>query len=734
MARNDILCELFEDIEIPERLKPENIAFMLKQAQSAQTKINKRQPIIKDKKIDIKVSGGSKPTESIKTHRTGFFKRVTATAAAFVVMVVGLAVYFNHGEPDVPIVVQNPAGFDTELRTAEDYTALYNTFRKVYVSGNNDVTTSTPDTQGNTPSDPSPSKPNTFESASGSTSNYYSALTAATEDNYTDPDGDDSPSLQQFSGISDADIVKTDGNNLYYIANGSLNIVSTDNGQMTLIASTKTKRPPPVELFITADRLVVISVITEKTDTSASNSSLTANSSVSDFACFFPKYTTVADIYDITNKQSPSILTTYEQSGSYITSKMIDSDAYIVTSYSNGYYSVIDNEEDFEKYVPSYSVNGEKKFISAGDISIPAIVNNTNYTILSGLNVTSADPVVSTKAILGYDGKVFMTKTNAYIAGYNWENNRQFTNVAKFSISGGMITHSAYTKVTGYILSRGSMDEFKGNFRIATSDYNPENGETTNNVYVYDSSLKKIGELSGFASGENLNSVKFDGSVGYILSGNQNTPTTGIDFTKPSAPSIMTDLKTANYSTFFVKYGTGMLLSFGTDTDANGTRIGFKLSMFDASSGTEIVEIAKDSIDSDISTASSYAELDRKALFVSHSKNLIGIPISFFDGVDNCNRYYLFRFDNETKAFVKIGMIETHDTSDNAFVRAVNIGDTLYVCAEGRIVSTSITDMSVISVLDLRGGENTINTSHGGETLGEIEVPDDSQDPFFSNN
>ena len=53
----------------------------------------------------------------------------------------------------------------------------------------------------------------------------------------------------------------------------------------------------------------------------------------------------------------------------------------------------------YYEYVPAYYKNEEKCFIAPEDISIPKTVDNTQYTVVAGLDLTAADPLVSIKAI-----------------------------------------------------------------------------------------------------------------------------------------------------------------------------------------------------------------------------------------------------------------------------------------------------------------------------------------------
>ena len=689
MDNKDLIKELFEDIKIPDRLLPENIAIMLKNAQLAEkpSKTPKQ-----DKHSDLLQSKATAKRQGIRLHKNSNFRRIASTAAAFMIMLVGLAVYFNNGDSSAPMT--SGTDFGVEIDTAEDYNSLYNTFRRIYVSETPDEITTTASS-----GDPaSPIIPN-FGTGSGGQQSYFSAL------NISDKLLTETTEAAQLTqGIAEADIVKTDGQNIYYISDRSLYLVSLKDGEMKLESVTKSANIVPVEMFISNNSLVVVS---SKLQSSAD--SITPTN----------KYNTVVDFYNISDKNRPSIKTTYEQSGSYVSSKMIDNNVYIVTCYSSN--AVIDSEQDYEKYIPTYIQNGETSYIQATDISIPKNASNTNYTIISGLDANAELPLISAKALLGYDSSVFMTRENAYVAGFSFEDNKQYTNVAKFNISNGLITLSASTKVDGFITNSRSMDEYKGDLRIGTTSTDKASGSTSNAVYIYDSTLKKIGEITNLTANDSIKSITFSGSLGFVHTKNQEKAATVLDFSDPTRPIVISNPITEDYSGYLVSFGSSRLLAFGEEIDASGNKTGYKLSVYESTGGGTLTETSSISLGNDLASAKSNAEFNTKCLSINSDNNLIGVPVSFFDGVDTCNRYYMIKYDASTATFAIVGIIETHDTTDNSFIRGVFVEDKLYACAEKRIISANISDMSIISTLDLAGGANDFLASH------EIEVPDFSQ-------
>jgi len=407
------------------------------------------------------------------------------------------------------------------------------------------------------------------------------------------------------------------------------------------------------------------------------------------------------DIYDISNVALPTLVNTYSQNGNYVSSRMIGNNLYAVTNQSNNQTITLTDKTDLEKYVPTYSLNNTKCFIAPQDINIPKTIDNTSFTIIAGLDVTAKSPLVSVKAILGYSGTVYSSMDSIYVAGQKWSDNSQTTVIARFSIDNGKLTHTGFGKVDGVILNQFSMDEYNGYFRVATTDYNYKKEEQTNGVYILDKNLTVIGSLTGIAKTETIKSVRYDKDICYLVTFRQTDPLFKIDLTDPKKPKILSEEKVNGYSTYLINYGKDKLLGFGVDADKNGTQTGLKLSMFNTTDGENVSEITSISLGDDLQAAWSPALNDHKSLLIDAEKNIIGIPVSFYDGIDQCDRYYLVTY-TDAGGFKIIGNVETHNIDGiYQFTRGMYIGDVVYAFSQGRIVSAKISDMTKISALDL---------------------------------
>lgn len=650
--------EMFEGIDIPERLKPENIAKMLEES---------KQTSSDNKNITVK-------SNNIKVRKASKKSKIIASIAACAVIVTGVVAAFNANKNQFPTVNGTSYSFFTELKQQKNYNDVYMTLKELYAS----------------------SKRN-YKSTNEFVTDDFAIETSLADNNSNtssnSANNDYSKTHQQVEGVEEADIIKTDGDMIYYVGGSTFYIVKSDNGNLSLVSKIYDENIRANEMYLVGDKVVLISnrYIYSKNTTMVDDP----------YIEYSPTGYTIVDIIDISDKANPKVISTYKQNGVYVSSRMIDNYLYISTSYYNYSSEPIDNPVEIEKYIPSYCVNDNQKFIAAEDINIPEKCTSTTYTIVSGLDINSEDMLVSTKALLGFDGKVYCSKDNYYVAGTIWGNRDLKSQIARFSINNGKIEHTGYCEVEGEVLNQFSMDEYNGYFRVATTDYNYLRHYETSGVYIFDKDMKEVGKVDGLAKNETIRSVRFENDYVYLVTFEQTDPLFKIDLSNPEKPKVLSELKINGYSAYLINYGEGKLLGFGIDADDKGRQTGLKLSMFSKGSNDEVKEITTLSLGDDLRYATSIGIYNHKALLIDAEKNVIGIPVCFYDGIDYCNRYYLFKY-TDSKGFEEIGHIETHDFNDRyAFSRGMYIGDKLYMFTPARIVCASIEDMKMISSIDL---------------------------------
>ncbi|MFH1199935.1 MAG: beta-propeller domain-containing protein [Candidatus Micrarchaeota archaeon] len=207
------------------------------------------------------------------------------------------------------------------------------------------------------------------------------------------------------------------------------------------------------------------------------------------------------------------------------------------------------------------------------------------------------------------------------------------TVVHRFAL-GGEIAYTGNGEVPGHVLNQFSMDEFYGNFRIATTvgqvSRMASESPSKNNVYVLGSGLGIVGRLEDLAPGEKIYSARFLGNRAYIVTFKKVDPLFVIGLEDPSNPKLLGKLKIPGYSDYLHPYDETHLIGIGKDAvpAEEGDFAwyqGVKLSLFDVSDVSNPKELASYKI-GDRGTESN-ALHDHKAFLFSKARGLLVVPI-----------------------------------------------------------------------------------------------------------
>ena len=106
-------------------------------------------------------------------------------------------------------------------------------------------------------------------------------------------------------------------------------IVKADKGKMTLLSKVQTDNVYPMEMFILGDKLVLLSnkIINDMVifNEGAAPVAKSTDEKIMIDPVFMGKQTMQVDIFDIKDKANPTVITSYTQDGSYVSSRLIES-------------------------------------------------------------------------------------------------------------------------------------------------------------------------------------------------------------------------------------------------------------------------------------------------------------------------------------------------------------------------------------------------------------------------
>ena len=509
----------------------------------------------------------------------------------------------------------------------------------------------------------------------------------------------------QVAGVDEADIVKTDGTYIYYLANGELYIAQAAGRDTRLLSRTPYIEPEaagywgmPVEMFLAGDRVVLF--------VSATNLTWNGSGGAQD--------ATYAVFYDVSDRTGPKEIARLGQSGGYVSSRMIDGMIYLVTTQYvwNG---ILRN--DPTTFCPVVYDGAKASAMNPADIRVHTDSTEPVYTIVSAIDMAKADTHTAVKAVLGGAGTVYANEKHLLIAaterryeqggiekaqdGRHVRVTREEseTNLVLFAIDGGRISEAGAATLPGSLLNQFSMDEYNGVFRIVTTvngweervytdgidTYEWENWNH-NGLYTLDDRLNVLGKIENIAEDEHVESVRFDGDIGYFVTFRQVDPLFSVDLSDPAQPRILGELKIPGFSEYLHPFGENRLLGIGYDADERtGRRGGVKLSMFDTTERTDVKERAVCEVDADWMAVGD----NHRAMLVSASRNIIAFPTG--DG------YEVYAYTDET-GFERRAHIALEDVYGGN-TRGLFIGDWMYVLSESGLHAISLESWKTAKVI-----------------------------------
>ncbi|HRZ85958.1 MAG TPA: beta-propeller domain-containing protein [Candidatus Paceibacterota bacterium] len=218
------------------------------------------------------------------------------------------------------------------------------------------------------------------------------------------------------------------------------------------------------------------------------------------------------------------------------------------------------------------------------------------------------------------------------------EKKRDKTVIGKINIDKDKIKYVSTGEVPGNVLNQFSMDEYNGNFRIATTTGDLWNGNSLNHLYILNNDLEIIGKVEDLAHGERIYSARFMGNRAYIVTFKKIDPLFVIDVKDPENPKVLGYLKITGYSDYLHPYDENHIIGVGKETaaptaeESAGRNIDFawyqgvKVSLFDVSDVENPKEVGKIVI-GDRGT-DSLALQDHKAFLLDKKRNMLVMPIT----------------------------------------------------------------------------------------------------------
>ncbi len=445
----------------------------------------------------------------------------------------------------------------------------------------------------------------------------------------------------QVEGVDEADIVKSDGKYIYNFSQNRLIITDAypiENA--AILSKTELQNVTPQEMFVAGDKLLLFGYKYEEQDAQSEAKSI----AVGEYYPYGGSNKVIARLYDISDRANPKVEKEIEFEGSYVTSRLIGSNAYFVVNSWPRNWVCEDGKEGC--IIPLMVEDGvEKKVAEATEIGYIPPMPASSFVTIASLNLETEE--MQKETIAGSAETVYASQNSIYLAGTSWlppetpivgaveriiTGDREKTVINKFGLQEGKIGYVGQGEVPGHVLNQFSMDEFEGNFRIATTvgQVSRMGSGTTNNLYVLDTEMNTIGKLEDLAPGEKIYSARFMGKRAYMVTFKKVDPLFVIDVSEPTNPKVLGKLKIPGFSDYLHPIDETHLIGVGKETieAVKGDFAwyqGMKLAVFDVSDVANPIEMHKVVI-GDRGT-DSYALYDHKAFLYDKEKELLVLPI-----------------------------------------------------------------------------------------------------------
>lgn len=498
----------------------------------------------------------------------------------------------------------------------------------------------------------------------------------------------------QESGVDEADVVKTDGSRVFIVANGELVVV--DVASRTVVGTATVPEGDRAELLLDGDDLLLVNQGWSEEPLATEGVDAEAEFAADIAVPYGTSHTTITRIS--LDGDVPSVVGTLSAEGDYISARAVDGTARIIVRsnpqhrFAFVYPQSEAGEERAEEvnreavrdselsdWLPSYTLfdadgtaNDRGQLVPCEQVHAPT--EFAGFGVLSVLTVDvggTLDPS-TTSSVLAPGEVVYASPDSVYVATTSWIDVETLdvareqiveeisTSIHRFDISSS--TSAAYTAsgdVDGLIRDRYSFSEHDGHLRVVTTVGN--NWDETSESFVrilreQDGELVEVGAVGDMGNGEAVQSVRFQGDVGYVVTFRQVDPLYTLDLSDPTNPTVLGELKIPGFSSYLHPIGDGLVIGVGSDADEESGRVtGSKVSLFDVNDLSAPQEIAT-WIGPD---AWNNVGWDTHAFLWWAPESLAVVPISTWDQGEQWAGVVLLRVENGS--ITEVGRIDHAD-------------------------------------------------------------------------
>jgi uncharacterized secreted protein with C-terminal beta-propeller domain len=549
----------------------------------------------------------------------------------------------------------------------------------------------------------------------------------------------------QVEGVDEPDIVKTDGERIFAIANGKLYLIDV-TGEKPVVTGSLSLDYGWGEMFISGDKVLI-----------SSNSGgyypvdTFRGIAPDEYYGGYTQVTTLTEI-DVSDPADLKVANTLHLDGRYVSARMMDDSIRIVISAQpvgfewqyptggglfeeirarNANRRIID-ESTLENWIPYFiAVDADGNTADGLLLQCENAYRPQEFSGLGMLTVVTVDlnegiNPDNAVGVLAQGDQVYASTTSLYVTSSEWVDTRDLTDaeveqltsqqktaIHKFDVSDPLRTeYRASGEVTGYMLNQFAMDEHEGYLRVATTDEAPwwgGGGESQSFMSVLqeiDGELRLVGQVGGLGKTERIYSVRFIGDTAYVVTFRQTDPLYTIDLSDPTNPTVAGELKILGYSAYLHPLEDGLLLGVGQDADDQGRVKGTQVSVFDVSDITNPTRLDQYTL----SDSNSAVEFDHRAFLYWPATSTVVIPINKWGWNERLGTEDYFAgalaLEIDRAGVIREAGVVTHNDGDKPWdwrpgiERSIVIGDVLYTYSQSGLQGNDMSTFDPMSWVD----------------------------------
>ena len=499
----------------------------------------------------------------------------------------------------------------------------------------------------------------------------------------------------QVAGVDEADFVKNDGTRIFALSGERLYAAKSWPAEETAIKGSLPIEGWPQEMFLAENKVVVFSSIYRWYPLKAS-----AGESCASLDCgYYNSNTVKVTVVDVSDLTDLKTVQEYFVPGQYSSARLVGSSVRLVMNDNFNF------PPDF-KWSPDWEPNlwedkarlaaAYNKIIANNEVVIrkqtladwmpPALhrhdgqldtlvqpcssFSKVNAPTRLGtvsvvtLNLTAPE-TLDRQSVLSEPGEVYASAENLYIATRHWwwwpqPGQQDVTYLHKFNINDpSAAVYTASGTVEGSINDQFSLDEWKGNLRVATTltsrvidPQHPDNWWgtviTKNRVTVLgqvEGSLATLGKSEDLAEGERIMSSRFINEKAFVVTFRQVDPLFTFDLSDPTNVKKVGELKIPGFSTYLHPIDDTHLLTIGTYVPEpvpgqpnDWRQQALQLAIFDVSD----LANPKQTFTQLVGTANGWSEAahEHKAFNYFAAKKLLAIPFADWSSGSSGDSYW----------------------------------------------------------------------------------------------